>query len=67
MIEDNKCGFPVEAGSPEAFADALEAAADDRANLKLAGDNSRKLARKKFDRNQLADEWVKWVTGRPPI
>jgi glycosyltransferase involved in cell wall biosynthesis len=67
MIEDNKCGFPVEAGSPEAFADALEAAADDRANLKLAGDSSRKLARKKFDRNQLADEWVKWVTGRPPI
>lgn len=67
MIEDNKCGFPVEPGSPEAFADALEAAADDRVKLKLAGDNSRKLARKNFDRNQLSGEWVKWVAGRPPV
>ena len=63
MIGENKSGFAVEPRCPTAFADALETAAENRSHLRQAGVNSRALARAKFDRNHLADQWVKWVTG----
>lgn len=63
MINENDCGFAVPPDNPEAFADALEAAANDRSRLKVMGDNAKTLAQKSFDRAKLADKWVSWVSG----
>lgn len=63
MINENKCGFVVPPEDPKAFADALEIAASDRAELKRMGENASELARTKFDRSTLADLWVKYVTA----
>jgi len=67
MVEENECGFKVNAQDPKAFADALQKAADDKAKggtlLKRMGKNSFKLAKVKFDRNNLSNKWVKWVTN----
>lgn len=62
LITKNKCGFAVLPASPESFADALETAADDRNNLILMGKNARVLAKTEFDRELLAEKWVRWVT-----
>ena len=58
MIIEFKCGFAVQPRDPRAFADAMEAAAADRAQLALMGENALKLARDQFDRRNLADRWV---------
>lgn len=67
MVEENKCGFVVPPENPQAFADALQKAANDKAKggkaLKRMGNNSRKLAKAKFDRAKLSDKWVAWVTN----
>lgn len=65
MINTNECGFAVKPASPEAFANALETAADDRATLRISGENSLILAQRQFDRELLAAQWVKWVTETP--
>lgn len=65
MVESNKCGFAIEPQNPNAFADALQKAASDKAKggtaLKRMGKNSFKLAKTEFDRTKLSDKWVKWV------
>lgn len=61
MIEENQSGFWVAPESPEAFADALIAAANDRVELAKMGDNAKSLARRHFDRQKLADEWAEIV------
>ncbi len=63
MIEREQCGFAVPPGDPGAFADALEAAADEREKLTDKGRKARELAVREFDREQLAGRWVDWVTG----
>lgn len=63
MIDEHDCGFPVPPDNPDAFADALERAADDRRALGRMGENASRLARDRFDRSNLADQWVAWVTG----
>lgn len=63
MIEENKCGYTIEPENPHSFADALERAANNKANLPEMGRNAKLLARKEFNRIELADKWVKWVTG----
>jgi len=63
IIEENSCGFVVSPNDPAAFADALESAADDRTELIKMGNNARVLAKKKFDRKHLADEFVDWIEG----
>jgi glycosyltransferase involved in cell wall biosynthesis len=63
MIEENRCGFAVPPDDPNAFADALEKAADDRAALKEMGQRGKELAIREFDRQKLADRWVDWVEG----
>jgi glycosyltransferase involved in cell wall biosynthesis len=62
MIGENQCGFSVPPEDPEAFADALEQAAAGRSELISMGKNSRKLAERSFNRQDLADQWVAWVT-----
>lgn len=63
MIEENDCGFAVAPDDPAALADALEAAADNRAALAAKGKRSRALAERGFDRRVLAQRWLDWVTG----
>ncbi len=63
MINENSCGFTVAPDDPIAFADALEKAASDKAELKLMGNRASDLASKEFDRKELADKWVNWVAG----
>ncbi|HMG46755.1 MAG TPA: glycosyltransferase family 4 protein [Allosphingosinicella sp.] len=61
LIQRNDCGFAVPPENPAGFADALEAAAEDRARLRTMGGNARRLAQE-FDRTRLADQWADWVT-----
>jgi glycosyltransferase involved in cell wall biosynthesis len=63
MIREYQCGFAVPPDNPIAFADALEQAATDRSALKAMGVRGHELAKKKFNRERLADLWVDWVTG----
>jgi glycosyltransferase involved in cell wall biosynthesis len=63
MIGQRGCGYAVAPDSPQAFADALEHAADHRAGLKEMGQRARQLARSDFDRALLANRWVDWVEG----
>lgn len=62
LIKANKCGFAVPPDDSAAFADALEEAADNRAELVKMGKNASELAHTQFSRSLLADRWVAWVT-----
>lgn len=62
-IKEEQFGFSVMPDEPLSFADALEQAANDKAELKRMGERGKQLAKTQFDRNVLADEWVDWVIG----
>ncbi|KAF0809838.1 group 1 glycosyl transferase [Alcanivorax sp. S71-1-4] len=57
-LRDSQCGLAVPPENPEAFASALEWAADHREELKTMGQNARVLARKEFDRTRLGEQFV---------
>lgn len=61
MIRGSDCGYIVPPEHPEAFADALEAAAGDRVTLGEKASRAALLAERGFDRTALADRWVAWV------
>jgi glycosyltransferase involved in cell wall biosynthesis len=61
LINDNGCGFSVSPEDPIAFADVLEKAAANRADLKVKGSKARALAIEKFDRKILASRWAEQV------
>lgn len=63
MIVAENCGFAVPPDAPGAFADQLEAAADDRAALTQMGKNGAALAQRDFDRADLSTRWVNWVSA----
>jgi glycosyltransferase involved in cell wall biosynthesis len=63
MIKDNYCGFSVPPENAIAFADALENASNNKAQLVEMGENASKLAVSSFDRKHLAEEWADFVTG----
>ncbi len=63
LIDTHQCGYAVPPENPKAFADALEHAADHRQGLKEKGANGRLLAERQFNRDELAERWVQWVTG----
>ncbi len=65
LIGQHACGFAVPPDDPQAFADALERAADDRAALQAMGRRARALAEGAFARAQLSERWVDWVTEAP--
>lgn len=67
MIEKNECGWPIAANSAGAFADALEAAADDRSKLVQMGNNAKNLGKISFNRLDLANKWVNWVTEKSEV
>lgn len=61
LITQADCGFAVPPDDPEAFADALECAAWDRAGLAAKGGRAAILGRSQFDRRLLAGQWVDWL------
>lgn len=61
LIQENQCGFAVPPESPKLFADALEKAADNRGELRNMGIRAQDLAREKFDRNILSQQFSEWV------
>ncbi|MDN3396835.1 MULTISPECIES: glycosyltransferase family 4 protein [unclassified Pseudoalteromonas] len=63
MIKDNNCGYAIEPDNALAFADALENAADNKESLPAMGERAQALAKRDFNRHNLADKWVTWVTG----
>lgn len=63
MINDNNCGYAIEPDNAQAFADALENAADNKESLPEMGQRAQALAKRDFNRHNLADKWVTWVTG----
>jgi glycosyltransferase involved in cell wall biosynthesis len=62
IINKNDCGYFVEPENPKAFADALEHAADNKDLLSDMGVRAQALAKQEFNRINLADKWVYWVT-----
>lgn len=63
LIAESGCGYAVPPDDPEAFADALIAASENRAALADMGRRARALAEARFARASLAQQWVAWVTG----
>lgn len=63
MITEEDCGLVCPPDDPLAFAEALIAAADDRAALRRKGQRARALAERDFARAALAARWVDWVVG----
>ena len=58
MIIKNNCGFCVPPENINAFADALEKAANDPSALIIKGINAKRLAIENFDRKVQASNWV---------
>ena len=63
LISEEECGYSVVPNDPVAFADKMVFASENRHVLKPMGLNARRLAEKKFDRKQLSEMWVAWVTS----
>ncbi len=61
LIQRNKCGFVVSPDNAQAFADALQEAADNPQMLAEMAKNSAVLGKIQFDRNTLAEKWIDWV------
>jgi len=58
MIEEYGCGYAVPADDAEAFAAALEHAADNREQLAVMGKAASRLAHQQFDRNVLGNQFI---------
>ena len=63
MIHEHDCGYAVPPRDPEAFADALENAAANRDALQTKGERALALARARFDRGELVEQFVDWLEG----
>lgn len=63
IVRESECGYAVAPADPAAFADALTHAALNRPELKPMGQRASALARERFDRSRLADEFADWVAG----
>jgi glycosyltransferase involved in cell wall biosynthesis len=61
LIEEFGCGKAVPPENPIAFANALEQMADQRDDLMMMGNRAIKLAEDQFDREKLADNFVRFL------
>ncbi|ASD68096.1 glycosyltransferase family 4 protein [Pseudoalteromonas piscicida] len=61
MITREECGYTIPPNDATAFADALEHVSANRDKLPEVGGKSLALAKKQFNRNDLADKWINWV------
>lgn len=64
MIHQYRCGVAIPPDNAVAFADTLEDLASRRADLQAMGQRGRELALREFDRDLLADRWVRAVLGK---
>ncbi|KXO73788.1 glycosyltransferase WbuB [Acinetobacter venetianus] len=62
LITNKQCGFAVPPENPQAFADALEEAADHREKLLEMGKNCQQVATEQFNRSILSQKFSDWVT-----
>lgn len=68
LITENRAGVALPPEDPRAFADALEAAADNRSEWAARGPHIRALAETLFARDTLGQQFVDWLeaaAGRP--
>ena len=63
LITKEQCGFAVPPENPQAFADALEQAANQREQLIEMGRNSQQVAKEQFNRSILSQKFSDWVAG----
>lgn len=63
LITKEQCGFAVHPENPQAFADALEQAANQREKLIEMGRNGQQVAREQFNRSILSQKFSDWVAG----
>lgn len=63
LITKEQCGFAVPPENPQAFADALEQAANQREKLIEMGRNGQQVAREQFNRSILSQKFSDWVAG----
>lgn len=63
LITKEQCGFAVPPENPQAFAAALEQAANQREKLIEMGRNGQQVAKEQFNRSILSQEFSDWVTG----
>ena len=61
MITDYNCGLAIEQDQ-EAFSEALIKMKCDKESLVEMGQNAKKLAINKFDRNKLSNQFVDFLT-----
>lgn len=61
VIKKNRCGFVVPPNDPVAFANALEDAAVDKQKLKEMGERAKRLAKERFNRELLSNQFVDWL------
>jgi len=61
LITEHQCGFAVPPENPQAFADALVQAANDREALSRKGQRALALAKAQFDRRILSNQFVDWL------
>lgn len=64
LIQQQHCGFAVPPENPQAFADALEYAADHRDEIVVMGKNAQNLARSQFNRQELSQKFSEWVVAK---
>ena len=63
LIKEYGCGYVIQPEKSQAFADALEQAADNREQLLETGFKGRQLAKQEFDRIKLSNRFVDWLEG----
>ncbi len=61
LITSHECGIVVEPGNPYAFAEALIRLRDNPMTKQSMGENARMLAKNKYDRDLLAETFVKYL------
>jgi len=63
LIREYECGTVVPAGDSIKFADALEELSSCSVKLEIMSSKGVQLARDRFDRSALTEDWVRWVTN----
>lgn len=67
LIGDTDCGMAVPPRDAKAFADAIEALADEPQRARAMAKNGLALATGAFARDRLSDQWADWVEGVLPV
>lgn len=64
LVEDANCGYYVEPENTEEIVKGVLKAIEEKDNLAILGENGYNYAKKHFDRNQLAKDYIELVTNK---